>query len=50
MTALSGSQYKPPALPEVVGFVLSPWAKKEDYWNVKFDLTRKIKETFDKNG
>ncbi len=33
-----------------VNFVLRPWVKKEDYWNVKFDLTRKIKETFDENG
>jgi len=24
--------------------------KKEDYWNVKFDLTRKFKEAFDENG
>jgi small conductance mechanosensitive channel len=33
-----------------VNFVLRPWVNKEDYWNVKFDLTRKIKETFDENG
>jgi small conductance mechanosensitive channel len=33
-----------------VNFVLRPWVKKEDYWNVKFDLTRKIKESFDENG
>ena len=33
-----------------VNFVLRPWVKKEDYWNVKCDLTRKIKETFDENG
>jgi small conductance mechanosensitive channel len=33
-----------------VNFVVRPWVKKEDYWNVKFDFTRKIKETFDKNG
>jgi len=32
-----------------VNFVVRPWVKKEDYWNVKFDLTRKIKEAFDKN-
>ena len=30
-----------------VNFVVRPWVKKEDYWTVKFDLTRKIKETFD---
>ena len=33
-----------------VNFVVRPWVKKENYWDVKFDLTRKIKETFDKNG
>ncbi len=33
-----------------VNFVVRPWAKKEDYWGVKFDLTRKIKEAFDANG
>ena len=33
-----------------VNFVIRPWVKKEDYWGVKFDLTRKIKEAFDDNG
>lgn len=33
-----------------VNFVVRPWVKKEDYWGVKFDLTRKIKEAFDANG
>jgi small conductance mechanosensitive channel len=33
-----------------VNFVVRPWVKKEDYWAVKFDLTRKIKEAFDENG
>ena len=33
-----------------VNFVIRPWVKKEDYWSVKFDLTRRIKEAFDKNG
>ena len=32
-----------------VNFVVRPWVKGEDYWNVKFDLTRKIKESFDEN-
>ncbi len=32
-----------------VNFVVRPWVKKEDYWNVRFELTRKIKETFDQN-
>jgi small conductance mechanosensitive channel len=33
-----------------VNFVVRPWVKKDDYWPVKFDLTRKIKESFDANG
>jgi small conductance mechanosensitive channel len=33
-----------------VNFVVRPWVKKEDYWPLKFDLTEKIKETFDANG
>ena len=33
-----------------VNLVVRPWVKKEDYWGVKFDLTRKIKEAFDANG
>ncbi len=33
-----------------VNFVVRPWVKKEDYWNVRFELTRKIKEAFDTNG
>ena len=33
-----------------VNFVVRPWVKKEDYWTVKFDLTRNIKEAFDKNN
>jgi small conductance mechanosensitive channel len=33
-----------------VNLVVRPWVKKEDYWTVRFDLTRKIKEAFDKNG
>ena len=33
-----------------VNFVVRPWVKKEDYWGVRFDLTRKIKEAFDENG
>ncbi len=32
-----------------VNLVMRAWAKKEDYWDVKFDLTRKVKEEFDKN-
>jgi len=33
-----------------VNFLVRPWVKTDDYWDVKFDLTRKIKESFDKNG
>lgn len=33
-----------------VNLVVRPWVKKEDYWDVKFDLTRNIKEAFDANG
>jgi small conductance mechanosensitive channel len=33
-----------------VDFVIRPWVKTEDYWSVKFDLIRRIKEAFDKNG
>ncbi len=33
-----------------VNLVVRPWVKKEDYWGVKFDLTRAIKEAFDDNG
>jgi small conductance mechanosensitive channel len=32
-----------------VNFVVRPWVNKGDYWSVKFDLTRKIKENFDQN-
>lgn len=33
-----------------VNLVMRAWVKKEDYWDVKFDLTREVKEEFDKNG
>jgi small conductance mechanosensitive channel len=32
-----------------VNLVVRPWVKKEDYWPLYFDLTRKIKEAFDEN-
>ncbi len=32
-----------------VNLVVRPWVKTEDYWTVRFDLTRKIKEAFDAN-
>ncbi len=33
-----------------VNFVVRPWVKTNDYWDVYFDLTEKIKLTFDKEG
>ena len=33
-----------------VNLVVRPWVKSEDYWAVRFDLTEKIKTTFDKEG
>jgi len=33
-----------------VNLVVRPWVKKEDYWGLKFDFTREVKESFDKNG
>lgn len=33
-----------------VNFVVRPWVKTEDYWDVYFDLTEKLKITFDQEG
>jgi small conductance mechanosensitive channel len=33
-----------------VNFVVRPWVKTENYWNVYFDLTEKIKMAFDEAG
>ncbi len=33
-----------------VNFVVRPWVKTEDYWDVRFDLIRKVKEHFDAGG
>ncbi len=33
-----------------VNFVVRPWTKTENYWNVYFDLTEKIKIAFDNEG
>ncbi len=33
-----------------VNIVVRPWVKKEDYWAVKFDFTRRVKEAFDEAG
>ncbi len=32
-----------------VNLIVRPWVRKEDYWPVKNDLIRKIKEAFDQN-
>lgn len=33
-----------------VNFVVRMWCAKEDYWSLKFDMTRAIKEAFDAEG
>ncbi len=33
-----------------VNLVVRPWVKSGDYWGTKFDLIRKIKESFDEQG
>jgi small conductance mechanosensitive channel len=33
-----------------VNFVVRPWVKSEEYWNVYFDLTEAIKKRFDQEG
>ncbi len=33
-----------------VNFVVRPWVKTDHYWDVMFDVTRKVKESFDANG
>ncbi len=33
-----------------VNFVVRPWVKTADYWDVKFTLTETIKKKFDENG
>jgi small conductance mechanosensitive channel len=33
-----------------VNFFVRPWVKTEDYWDVKFAVTEKIKLAFDSNG
>jgi small conductance mechanosensitive channel len=33
-----------------VNFVVRPWVKSSDYWNVYFDTTHKIKESLDQSG
>ncbi|TET70031.1 MAG: mechanosensitive ion channel family protein, partial [Candidatus Zixiibacteriota bacterium] len=33
-----------------VNLMVHAWVRKEDYWPVRLELTRKIKEAFDANG
>lgn len=33
-----------------VNFVVRPWAKTEDYWDVYWDITREVKRRFDEHG
>lgn len=33
-----------------VNLVVRPWCKKEDYWALRFDLTRALKEQLEANG
>jgi small conductance mechanosensitive channel len=33
-----------------VNFVVRPWCKAEDYWPLRFDLTRRIKEELESSG
>jgi small conductance mechanosensitive channel len=33
-----------------VNFVVRPWVKTDDYWDVYWDVTRKVKERFDAEG
>lgn len=33
-----------------VDFIVRPWVKRDDYWEVYWDITRSVKEKFDENG
>jgi small conductance mechanosensitive channel len=33
-----------------INFVVRPWVKRADYWDLKFDLIEKVKLTFDAEG
>jgi small conductance mechanosensitive channel len=33
-----------------VDFVVRPWCTREDYWALRFDITKKVKQTFDNEG
>jgi len=30
--------------------ICRPWVKTADYWNVLWDLNKKVKQTFDREG
>lgn len=36
--------------PSAVNFVCRPWVAAEDYWDVKCDLTQRVKEAFEAKG
>ena len=33
-----------------VDFIVRPWVRTADYWEVYWDITRKVKERFDAEG
>jgi small conductance mechanosensitive channel len=33
-----------------VNFICRPWVRTSDYWDVYWDMTRKVKEQFDAEG
>jgi small conductance mechanosensitive channel len=33
-----------------VDFIVRPWVKTEDYWDVYWDVTREVKMRFDREG
>ncbi len=33
-----------------VNIIVRPWTAKENYWNLKFDITKRIKERYDEEG
>jgi small conductance mechanosensitive channel len=33
-----------------VNFIVRPWVKTEEYWDVYWDVTREVKKRFDEEG
>ena len=33
-----------------MNFICRPWVRPQDYWQVYWDITRKVKEHFDQEG